>query len=144
MNIFQIALFVFLVQEGIYLVTLVNYPLSCDAATNACIYFDASTISGTTLGDIMKGNIESGTYKTTPIEANVQADAWTSTGIAVTMLSSILYGSVFGMWSLIIFFFGSSIISIAIATVMQCLVYFFYACMLADNIRALGKGDING
>ena len=141
MNIYRIALFVFLVQEAIYAVSLINYPLACNS-NGACIYFSADTISGTTLGDIVKGNVESGIYKTTQIEANIQADAWTSTGIAITMTVNMLYGSIAGMWSLIIFFFGYSAIGVFLATMMQALVYFFYTCMISDTVKTLGKGDI--
>jgi hypothetical protein len=141
MNIFRIALFVFLIQEGIYFMSLVNYPLTCNSS-GSCIYFTADTISGTTLGDIIKGDIDSGIYKTTQIEANIQADAWTSTGIALTMLIRMLFGSIAGMYSLVIFFFGFSVISVALAASMQALVYFFYACMISDTVKTLGKGDI--
>lgn len=141
MNIYRIAIFIFLVQEGITLLSLAHYPLACNAS-GACIYFEASTIQGTTMADIIKGNVESGIYKTTQIEANIQADAWTSTGIYITMASSIVYGSIFGISSIILFFFGYSLLSGTIAVIMQALVYLFYISMILDGIKAFGKGDV--
>ena len=141
MNILKIALFIFLVQEAVYIVAAANIPITCDTSGTSCLYFTADTISGTTWADIIANEVGQNQYKTTQLETDISADLWTATATALSIVTSIAYGSVFGIYSLIIFFFGNSAVSQAFGIVLQAVVYYFYAVFIIKMVKDV-RGEV--
>ena len=141
MNIFRIALFIFLIQQGIWLMTLASIPISCLSDGSACIYFSADTVAATTWQDVVTNEVDSGQYKSTQIETEIDADVWTATAMSLNIFTTILYGAAAGAYSLVIFFFGRTTVSYAVAILLQGVVYWFYLVLISKTIKDVG-GDI--
>jgi len=141
MNVYKIAMFVFLIQQAIWLVSLADIPIACTSDGSACIYFESDTITGTTWAAVIAGEVESGQYKSTQIETEIDADVWTATAMSLNIATTILYAAWAGAFSLVTFFFGWTTISVAFAALLQTLVYYFYLILVAKIIKDVG-GDI--
>ncbi len=141
MNAWKIALFIFFLQSGFYLVGLAQIPISC--AGSECIYFNADTLRSTDMGSIISNQVDSSQFQSTQINENIfTTDLFTFTAIAFQMLTTFLYMSVFGIAQIILFIFGSGAVSIGFATVMQIIVFFFYGRVIVDTLRPGVRGEI--
>jgi len=141
MNIYRLALFMFLVSESVYIISLANIPLRCTDDYSACLYFSPSVFGGTSIYDVLQGNIDEGQYTGTKISTDVTVDFYLTIPNVISKAVDILSWSIAGTYGLFTMFFGFSAVSVAIGTMLQGIMYFMYAKLLNDYIRE-GKGDI--
>ena len=143
MNAWRIALFIFFLQSGFYLVGLAQIPISCTADGSACIYFNADTLRSTDMGAIIQGQVDSSQFQSTQINENIfTTDLFTFTAIAFQTLTTFLYMSVFGILHIILFIFGSGAVSAGFAGTMQVVVFYFYGRVIVDTLRPGGRGEV--
>jgi len=138
MNVFRIALLVFLVQEVILIASVASIPLACNSAQTNCVYFNVSTISSTTMADLMQTEIEEDEYKSTQIASDIEQDESLDIGKAINIAKELIYGHVFGLKSIITFIFGNGAVATAIGSLFQAIVYFFYSILLLNIVRFAG------
>ena len=143
MNAWRIALFIFFLQSGFYLVGLAQIPIACTSDSSACIYFNADTLRSTDMGAIMREQVDSSQFKSTQINVDIfTTDALTFTATAFQTLTVFIYMSVFGIAQMILFIFGSGAVSVGFAAIMQVVVFYFYGRVLVDTLRPGVRGDI--
>ena len=142
MNVWRIALFVFMIQTAVQLTTLANVPISCTADGTACVYFNADTLRSSDMGSIISNQIDTSAFQSTQITQNIfTTDLFTFTSTALNVITNFIYMSVFGIYSFITFVFGSGVVSVAFAGAMQVIVYFFYGRLLSDVLRPGSRGE---
>ena len=135
MNALRLAFFVFLLQTSITVIAIADLPISCTSDRTACLHFNANTIGGTTLSNILAEEVDESNYKATQIEADVDADVWTAGAQAASMVTSLGYGAIIGIYSFTVFIFGFSGISASIGAFLQGIVYYFYFTLLKSVFR---------
>ena len=141
MNAWRIALFIFFLQSGFYLVGLAQIPIACN--DDGCIYFNADTLRSTDMGAIIQGHVDSSQFQSTQINENIfTTDLFTFTAIAFQTLTTFLYMSVFGIAQIILFIFGSGAVSVGFAATIQVVVFFFYGRVIVDTLRPGVRGEI--
>jgi hypothetical protein len=140
-NVWKIAMFVFLAQLGFTLVSVANIPISCDASYTQCAYFDAGTMSSTDMGSVISGQIDSGNFRSTQIQENIFTDAFAFTSMAFSVITSFIYMSIAGIFTVITFAFGKGVVSLAFASGMQVVVYFFYGRLIVDVLKPGSRGE---
>lgn len=118
MNVFRICLFIFLFQISAYLILVSGVP-----------EFRAGVISTD-----VKTQIDSELNKDFQTR-HVKNNGWwfvemDSVGAGVEMFTVILGGIATGMYSIVIFVFGTSLISRAIAVCLQFVVWYFYVIVV--------------
>jgi hypothetical protein len=142
MNAWRIVIFVFSIQMGIFVITQANIPLACQSDGTSCIFFTADTISATDMGAIINNEVDSSQYKATQIEEDIfNTDFFTATSTALKTLTNFAYLSVFGIFAIVTFIFGSNGVGLLLATILQSIVYFFYGVLIVDKIKP-GGGNI--
>lgn len=141
MNIYRIAIFMFLINLALTLITLANVPITCNSTGTGCIFFSADTMSSTSMSQILSGNIKDGQYKSVQIETNIDQDLYTATAAGLGVLVNFIYVAILGMYLLVPFFFGSNALTIGFGLGLQSLVWFFYGRSLLGLIK-LGGGDV--
>lgn len=141
MNVHRIALFILILQASVIIVTAANIPLKCTSDNSACIYFSASTVNSQTIQNIISDQVDEKEYTSTQVETDITTDLYTSTALTLEKITSITFFAIFGVYTMIVFFFGRSAVIVAIAGTLQTVVYYFYIRSIVSVIKE-GKGDI--
>jgi len=141
MNIHRIALFIFFLNASVVILAAAEIPIACSDSGNTCFEFDVTTITSTSISDIIIAAVEEDEYKSTQIEEEIATDIFTATAKAIEKTGSILAFAVFSVYYIVIFFFGSSDVALAIAVALQAATYYFFGRSLFALIKD-AKGDI--
>ncbi len=138
MNVNRIALFFFIVQVSVTLVSLAGIPLRClpnDPST--CIRFTTNTMSSTSISEIVTNEIQNGQYTSSKVQTDITTDAFQSTSQALGIFTEIIAGNLTMVYHLIIFIFGTSSYAVTLALSMQSICYMIYLIAAANWIRGL-------
>ena len=128
-------MFIFLLQMGVWFAITAGIPIGCNADMDTCRFFDSTVFNGKNIINTWGDSVREGQYKSVLVESNVFMEAYSLVTGALSLLVSVLWGAIAGVFGFVIFIFGSNLTALAIAGALQALVYYFYLVLIIKTIK---------